>query len=298
MQFDDSDPGQEPQAAEPEPTGESVVPITRRRPRLSEWNESEFDEPAWSTWPDSTHGPTPFPHWLVTSANAVDAELGILKSGKEADVHLLARGLVGEPEILLAVKRYRPPQKRMFHRDAGYVEGRRERRSRESRAMTTRTDYGRDLLAGRWAQAEFDALSTLWSLGAPVPYPVQLSGQELMMEFLGSPDGIAAPRLAQCRLTPAAAADLFDQLRDALVLLTREGFAHGDLSAYNLLVDDGRLVLIDLPQIVDIATNPRGPEFLHRDCANVCAWFRSHGYPAAETEELFGDLMAEAVASW
>ncbi|MGI8879375.1 MAG: serine protein kinase RIO [Jatrophihabitans sp.] len=281
-----------------QPDEASVVPFTRRRPRRSEWDQSDFDEPAWSTWPEAAHGPTPFPDWLVTSANAVDAELGVLKSGKEADVHLLARGLPDEPELLLAVKRYRSSEKRMFHRDASYVEGRRDRRSRENRAMLTRTEFGRDLLAGRWAQAEFDALSTLWSLGAPVPYPVQLAGRELMMEFHGTPDGVAAPRLSQSRPSRREAADLFDQLRDALTLLAQEGFAHGDLSAYNLLVDDGRLVMIDLPQIVDIATNPRGPEFLQRDCANICAWFQSHGYPAADSDELFGDLMAESVANW
>ena len=32
--------------------------------------------------------------------------------------------------------------------------------------------------------------------GARVPYPVQLIGSELMMEFIGEPDGTAAPRLA------------------------------------------------------------------------------------------------------
>ena len=84
----------------------------------------------------------------------------------------------------------------MFHRDAGYLEGRRVRRSRETRAMATRTAFGRELLSGQWANAEFGALSALWKAGARVPYPVQLIGSELMMEFIGTPDGEAAPRLA------------------------------------------------------------------------------------------------------
>ena len=97
---------------------------------------------------------------------------------------------------LLAAKRYRAPEHRLFHRDAGYLEGRRVRRSRETRAMANRTSFGREAIAGQWASAEFAALSRLWEEGAAVPYPVQLLGTELMLEFIGDPDGTAAPRLA------------------------------------------------------------------------------------------------------
>jgi RIO kinase 1 len=186
----------------------------------------------------------------------------------------------------------------MFHRDAGYHEGRRVRRSRDTRAMAKRTAYGRDLNAGTWAVAEFSALSRLWLAGAPVPYPVQLSGTELLLEFVGDPDGTAAPRLAQCRPSPAELADLFEQCREAMLLLARAGFTHGDLSAYNLLLHEGRLVMIDVPQIVDLVANPQGPAFLERDCRNVCAWFTRRGLADADADQLFGDLMAEAVAGW
>ena len=163
--------------------------------------------------------------------------------------------------------------------------------------MTQRTEFGRALLSGQWAAAEFAALSRLWQAGAPVPYPVQLAGTEVMLEFIGADDGLAAPRLAQCRPTAGELADLFGQCVDAMRLLARTGFAHGDLSAYNLLVDGGRLVMIDLPQIVDLAANPRGPEFLRRDCDNVGAWFARRGLEV-DVEHLFGDLVAEAIGGW
>jgi serine/threonine-protein kinase RIO1 len=57
---------------------------------------------------------------------------------------------------------------------------------------------------------------------------------------------------------------LWDQLLDALVILIDEGLAHGDLSPFNLLVHRGRLVLIDLPQVVDLVANPQGHAFLAR----------------------------------
>jgi RIO kinase 1 len=258
-----------------------------------------FDDPGYSSWDIATHGPEPFPGWVVTQLAAIDTDLGVLKTGKEADVHLVERAVPGGPACLLAAKRYRTADHRMFHRDAGYTEGRRVRRSRETRAMTRRTDFGKALLAGQWAVAEFQALSALWQAGAPVPYPVQLLGTELMLEFIGDDTGVAAPRLAQLRPPRDQLQDLFDQCVAAMRTLARAGYAHGDLSAYNVLVrDDGRLVLIDLPQVVDLVANPQGPEYLRRDVANVCAWFAGRGLASVEFEHLFGDLMAEAVGAW
>jgi RIO kinase 1 len=258
----------------------------------------DYDEPPYSTWDVAQHGPEPFPDWLVTDRNALDTELGILKTGKEADVHLVRRAVPDGPECLLAAKRYRSSEHRMFHRDAGYQEGRRTRKSRDARAMAKRTSYGRALVAGKWAFAEFDALSRFWRLGAPVPYPAQLDGVELMLEFIGDADGSAAPRLAQCRPDRDELADLFEQCVSAMRLLARAGYAHGDLSPYNLLVHHGRLVLIDVPQVVDIVANPQGPAYLERDCGNVCRWFAARGLGDADPDLLFGDLMAEAVAAF
>ncbi|MCU1365963.1 MAG: hypothetical protein JWN39_1602, partial [Ilumatobacteraceae bacterium] len=174
-----------------------------------------------------------------------------------------------------------------------YLEGRKEKKSRERRAMATRTSFGKQLIAGRWAAAEFEMLARLWSAGAAVPYPVQLLGTEVLMEFIGTPDGTAAPRLVQTRPELDDASDLFAQVREVLAVLARAGFAHGDLSAYNVLVDDGRIVLIDLPQAVDLVGNPRSEEFLRRDCVNICTWFTARGVDA-DADDLVRDLLRES----
>jgi len=231
----------------------------------------------------------PLPDWVITSPAATDTDLGVFKTGKEADVSLVRR-THGDRAVLLAAKQYRDAQHRMFHRDAGYLEGRRMRRSRENRAMATRTEFGRELIAGQWAVAEFSVLSRLWSAGAAVPYPVQLLGTELMMEFVGDPDGVAAPRLVQLRPTTAEAREMFEQLRDALICLADAGYAHGDLSPYNVLVHHGRVVLIDLPQAVDVVGNPQGFTYLRRDCDNICTWFQARGV-RADPAELHSDLV-------
>ncbi|MGW5363929.1 serine protein kinase RIO [Actinopolymorpha pittospori] len=248
----------------------------------------------WTTWDDAgAHGPEPYPDWLVTNLGAVDTEFGVLKTGKEADVFLIERGVPDTGEsCLLASKRYRSGDHRLFHRDAGYLEGRRSRKSREGRAVANRTDFGRNLIAQQWAIAEFAALGELWSGGVPVPYPVQHLGTELLMEFIGTPDGAAAPRLAQLRPEPDQLADLWHQLQEALVLLGRRGYTHGDLSAYNLLVNGDELILIDLPQLVDIVANPQGAEFLRRDTKRVSEWFLARGL---DPDVADADRLAEAV---
>jgi RIO kinase 1 len=254
------------------------------------------DGDRWSTWDLSTageRGPAPYPEWVVTDLGAVDVELGVLKTGKEADVHLVRRAVPGTGGCLLAAKRYRDTRHRQFHRDAGYQEGRRVRRSRETRAMRTKTSFGRELLSGQWARAEFDALCTLWTLGAVVPYPVQVVGTELLLEFVGDEDGTAAPRLAEIPARGTELDPLWEQVAELLVVLARAGWAHGDLSAYNLLVDGARVVMIDLPQVVDVVGNPQGPSYLDRDARNVATWFTGRGRPV-ETDALLALLRAEA----
>jgi RIO kinase 1 len=242
----------------------------------------------WSTWDQTMpteRGPKPHPDWLVTELAAVDTELGVLKTGKEADVFLIRRGVPGtDRSCLLAAKRYRSSEHRMFHRDSGYLEGRRVRESRVNRAVASRSAFGRQAIAGQWANAEFDALARLYAAGVPVPYPAQILGTELLLEFIGSAEGTAAPRLAEARPDAAELAGLWDQLVQAMVTLARDGLAHGDLSAYNLLVHHGRLVMIDLPQVVDVIANPRGAFYLTRDADNIGRWFAARGLTGVRPE--------------
>jgi RIO kinase 1 len=273
---------------------------TRLEPVLSEQPDLPETGDRWSTWDGALHGPAPRPDWVRTEHRAVDTELGMLKTGKEADVFLVRRAIPESDQAsMLAAKRYRDGDHRLFHRDAGYLEGRRVRRSREMRAMSNRTSFGKELIAGQWAAAEFGALSHLWQVGQEsglicVPYPVQLIGTELMLEFIGDWEtGEAAPRLAQVRTTPDVLDDLWRQMVDALSVLARAQVAHGDLSSYNVLVHEGRLVLIDLPQIVDVIANPQGGEFIARDVRNVAGWFGSRGL-TIDADELIERLLFES----
>ncbi|GAA0723488.1 phosphotransferase [Dactylosporangium roseum] len=270
--------------------------FVKRSPRPELESPERDEDTGWTSWdsPGVLHGPEPRPDWVITELAARDTDRGVLKTGKEADVHLVERAVPDtERRMLLAAKRYRAADHRLFHRDAGYLEGRRVRESRVTRAMAGRTAFGKEAIAGQWAGAEFVALGSLWQLGVSVPYPVQLLGTELMLEFVGEADGTAAPRLAQVRPDRQRLERLWEQLVDALRVLARAGLAHGDLSPYNMLVHHDRLVLIDLPQIVDVVINPKGAEFLARDVTVVARWFTAKGLPV-DPEPLIAELVDDA----
>jgi RIO kinase 1 len=272
---------------------------------FAKYAEPDDESQRWSTWLDIeplSRGPEPRPDWVVTSRGAIDTELGILKTGKEADVFLVERSDPHEPDraVVMAAKRYRSTEHRTFNRSAAYTEGRSMKRSRDERALKRKSTFGKQVAAGEWAISEWDALKRWWLLGLPVPYPVQIDGQEILMEWITVPDPDAgedavttAPRLAQTRPEMPLLVSYYDQLRDALGTIVQAGVVHGDLSAYNILAAGDKLVIIDLPQVVDLVGNANGMDYLMRDCTNVCGWFRSRGMDVDE-QELFGELMAHA----
>ena len=254
----------------------------------------------WSTWRSvdrSSRGPKPRPGWLVTSEAALDTELGLLKTGKEADVFLIERAVPGAESCLLAAKRYRAAEHRLFHRASSYTEGRRGRDSRENRAVRLKSGFGRQIEATRWSQAEFATLKQLWTAGVRVPYPVQVDGGEILMEFIG--DGrAAAPRLAQTDPDPDQLRWLWAQVVEAMITFGSLQLVNGDLSPFNVLVRgmDGlepELVIIDVPQVLDLVSNPNGVDFLHRDCRNLADWFVRKGLPV-DADVLLAEVLGAA----
>jgi len=244
----------------------------------------------------------PIPDWLIDEPYH-DVDLGVLKSGKEAQINLIERKGHDGRTGLVARKRYLPRQvtrkgtleamgvqhASTFRNDVTYREGRQFRKSRDRRAVDRMSTYGKRLLQDRWTGHEHGVMTRLWAAGMPVPYPLGYAEEVFDLEYLGDHDG-AAPQLHAARLHRSQVAEAFDQLVDGLRTMVGEGVAHGDLSAYNLLWWDDRLWFIDFPQAVDIAANPLGLDFLHADVTNICGWFERKGV-AADPEEVFADLL-------
>ncbi|HEX2850742.1 MAG TPA: RIO1 family regulatory kinase/ATPase [Acidimicrobiales bacterium] len=242
-------------------------------------------------FPEPARRARPAPDWLVTDPDDYEEyDLGPLKTGKEAEVFLVERIAPDGRSCVLAHKRYRPrrvtekgelealgfQRANSFVNDHVYRDGRRFAKTRDQRAAERMTNYGKELLTRRGPGHELDVMTKLWDAGVRVPYPVGPTADGLLMEYIGDRAG-AAPRLAQARLERHEVESAAGQLRTGLRLMVAAGFVHGDLSAYNLLWWDGELVVIDLPQAVDITVNPHAFDFLHRDLQNVAAWFVRHG---------------------
>jgi RIO kinase 1 len=254
------------------------------------WDDEEED-PGATTYPVAVHGPEPTPPWLITSGEARQVDLGLLKTGKEADVHLVERRS-GQAVNVLAAKRYREFEDRLFRNDARYRAARRTGESRLDKAMAKGNKAGMAFRARLWLGTEFDALSRLWSAGVAVPYPVQKLDNELMLELVGSAEQ-AAPRLVHAGLDRPDLCRAWSQLVEAMHAMVRCGVVHGDLSAYNLLWDQGRIVIIDFPQSVDPIAHPEGITLLDRDVTNVTHWFGRRGVKC-DPSDLFNSLLAEA----
>jgi RIO kinase 1 len=232
-----------------------------------------------------------------------DHPRGTLKSGKEAEIFLVERRFASGPR-LLAHKRYRPryPGKGQlraegfsnataYRGDAVYKAGW-FLPTRDKRAVQGGSRYGHELGWSLWPMQEWTMLRRAWAAGASVPYPVEQTEHGLLMEFIGD-ESQAAPKLAQARLSPAELASAWQQLISNLCALTMAGLVHSDLSAYNLLWWEGRLVVIDLPQAVEFTTNTDAFDLLHRDVANVGDWFNRRGI-AVDVEAVYAELLPMA----
>jgi RIO kinase 1 len=228
---------------------------------------------------------------------------GTLKSGKEAEIFLVERRYASGSR-LLAHKRYRPryPAKGQL-RAEGFSNSTAYRGdsiykagwflpSRDKRALMGGSRYGHELAGRLWPIMEWTMLSRAWAAGASVPYPVEQTDHGLLMEFIGD-DSQAAPKLGQARLSPGELSSAWEQLLASLRALTAAGLVHADLSAYNLLWWEGRLVVIDLPQAVEFTTNTDAYDLLHRDLANVGEWFNRHG-AGVDVEAVYAELLALA----
>ncbi len=242
------------------------------------------------------------PSWLISSPFE-DVDLGILRSGKEGQVNLIERSSPDGRSVLLAQKRYVPRQvtakgtlealgverASTFRNDVAYREGRQFRKTRDRRAVERMSTYGKRLMQDRWTGHEHDVMLALWDAGVLVPYPVSYGEDLFLMEFVGAVDG-AAPHLAAARLDRPRLERAWEQVIDGLFTMVGVGWIHGDLSAFNLLWWDERVWFIDFPQALDLAANPQGLNFLHRDVENIATWFNQRGLKV-DAEAAFAELL-------
>lgn len=191
-------------------------------------------------------------------------------SGKEATIYVLQ----GQNR-LLAAKLYTDERIRSFQRDDLYQEGRFITNNKAKKAMATAKKFGITPEQAMWVSSEFQFLSDLFEAGLPVPEPVEVAGKVLLMEFIGDEDA-PAPRVSDVRMEWKEGEVLFEQSLDLYARLLKLGYIHGDYSAYNMLLNGEKLILIDFPQTIKWREHPEPMKVLEQDMRGLTMSFSKY----------------------
>ena len=209
----------------------------------------------------------------------VDKVLRQLMSGKEATVFVVQCG-----EHIRCAKVYKEASKRSFKQAVLYNEGRKVRNGRRTRAMEKGSKFGRQEQEKVWQNAEVEALYKLADAGVRVPQPYGCFEGVLLMDLITDQEGFAAPRLNDVSMPEEQALEDHLEMMNDVVRMLSIGIIHGDLSEFNVLVDEGGPVIIDLPQAVDAAGNNNAKSMLFRDVNNMTAYYAQFAPALASTQ--------------
>jgi RIO kinase 1 len=209
----------------------------------------------------------------------IDEVLSQLMSGKEAIVYVVRCG-----DQIRCAKVYKDASQRSFKQAAAYQEGRTVKNSRQARAMQKGTKYGRKMQEEVWHNAEVDALYKCAAAGVRVPTPHICFEGVLLMDLVSTEDGAVAPRLNDVALSYAQALVYHEELIHQVVLMLCAGIVHGDLSEFNILLNEQGPVIIDLPQAINATGNLGAASMLERDVNNLRSYFSQFAPELAHTQ--------------
>ncbi len=183
---------------------------------------------------------------------------GAISTGKEANVF---KGL-DENDNFVAVKIYRVTTSD-FKKMQNYIQG--------DPRFKVRTSNKRQLV-NAWVTKEFRNLQRAEEAGVNVPKPIIAKNNVLVMDFIGDEEGDAALPMRHSVIKDPE--KLLTKLINNIKLLYQEaGLVHGDLSSYNILIQDGEPVIIDISQGMT-RDHPISHELLNRDIANIVRDFK------------------------
>ncbi|MEM0216961.1 MAG: serine protein kinase RIO [Candidatus Bathyarchaeia archaeon] len=205
------------------------------------------------------------------NAGVIDRIFGVVQSGKEARVYW-GKDKNGNE---LAIKIYLTVSAEFRKGMLKYIEG-------DPRFKNVKRDT-RSLIF-TWAQKEFKNLELAMAAGVRVPKPIAVRNNVLIMEFIGK-NGVSAPTLKE--QPPEDPEHIY---RTILVymkrLYQRAELVHGDLSEYNVMVWNGRPVIIDVSQAVPLS-HPLADQLLNRDINNINRFFSRLGVNVLSPNEIY-----------
>ena len=214
---------------------------------------------------------------------------GCLSTGKEANVY---HALSGDKSEELAIKIYKTSIL-VFKDREKYVDG-------EYRFRHSRSQHNPRKMIKIWAEKEFRNLKRIYQSGViPVPKPVEVKNNVLVMEFLNRGDGFASPRLRdyQYRDTAEIARFYRNAVADIRLLYQVCRLVHADLSEYNMIVHDDKLYIIDVSQSVE-PEHPMSLDFLRMDIKNVNAYFSKLGADVFPERLIFQFVISDTLEGY
>ena len=186
---------------------------------------------------------------------------GAISTGKEANVF---KGINDEGKFV-AVKIYRVGTSD-FKKMQYYIQG--------DPRFNVKTSNKRQLI-NTWVTKELRNLTRAQEVGVRVPKPIIAKNNILVMEFIGDDIGNPAQLMRQSKISdPEYVAN---KILDYVKILYKDAkLVHGDLSSYNILIDNGEPVIIDISQGV-MVDHPISRELLNRDINNLFRDFKKMG---------------------
>jgi len=187
----------------------------------------------------------------------IEEFFGVIGVGKEANI-FAARG----KKELYAVKIYRITTSD-FKAMKKYIEG------------DYRFKFVKDTkksLINAWVEKEFKNLKIAEAAGVRVPHPFVYKNNILVMELIHD-QGAPAPMLKEVGLGEKEAGRIYATLVSYAKKLYKADLVHGDLSEYNVLLNKGEAIVIDISQGVPL-NHALADELLERDLRNIARFFR------------------------
>ncbi|XP_050336383.1 serine/threonine-protein kinase RIO1 [Bactrocera neohumeralis] len=207
---------------------------------------------------------------------------GCISTGKEANVY----HAVSKDDDEYAIKIYKTSILIFKDRDK-YVSG-------EFRFRHGYCRHNPRKMVRTWAEKEMRNYLRMHNAGVPVPEPLLLRSHVLVMRFCGK-NGWPSPKLKDVELTTSKARELY---RECVVLMWRIynkcKLVHADLSEFNILLQDGQLIIIDVSQSVE-HDHPHAFDFLRKDCANISDFFRKRSVATMTVKELFDFITDQSI---
>jgi RIO kinase 1 len=127
-----------------------------------------------------------------------------------------------------------------------------------------------------WTRKESMNLERMHDNGIRVPEPIAYYENILVMEYIGTAERPASS-LKETQLDDEMAREIRDDLENALIDIHHKAkLVHADFSEYNILILDGKPVIIDVAQSVT-RDHPNAMQFLERDIQNFSRYFGRYG---------------------